>query len=173
MVELLMKRRSIRTYKKTKIEEGKIQELVKAALLSPSAKNICPWEFIVATNEELLVKLSKAKAAGSSFLKDAPLGIIVLADSSQSDVWIEDAAIAATIIHLTAEAMGLGSCWIQIRERKNNDTITAEEYVRDLLELPANIRVEAIISVGYADEEKAPHKEEELKYNKVYMNSYK
>lgn len=173
MVEMLMKRRSIRAYKNTKIEEGKVQELIKAALLSPSAKNICPWEFIVATDEELLEKLSKAKAAGSGFLKGAPLGIIVLADSSQSDVWIEDAAIASTIIHLTAESMGLGSCWIQIRERKHNDTITAEEYVRDLLKLPANIRVEAIISIGYADEEKAPHKEEELKYNKVYMNSYK
>lgn len=173
MLDLLKKRRSIRVYQNKKIEESKVRELIQAALLSPSAKNITPWEFIVVTEEELLEKLSLAKAAGSGFLKNAPLGIVVLGDSSESDVWVEDTAIASTIIQLTAENIGLGSCWIQIRERKHNEEVTAEEYVKSIFKLPGNKRVEAIISIGYPDEEKAPHSEAELKYNKVHMNQYK
>ncbi len=172
MLDMLMKRRSIRLYQEKKVEEEKIQQLIKAALLSPSAKNIQPWEFLVVKDEGLLEQLSKSKNAGSSFLKNAPLGIMVIGDSSMTDVWIEDTAIASTVILLTAEAMGLGACWVQIRERKHNDEVTAEEYIKKLLNLPENKRVEAIISIGYPAEEKAPHKDEDLKYDRVYFDKY-
>lgn len=173
MLDLLRKRRSIRAYQKKKVEESKIEALVKAALLSPTAKNIRPWEFIVVTDELLLEKLSKAKVTGGSFLKDAPLGIIVIGDSSESNVWIEDTAIASTIIHLMAESLDLGSCWIQIRERQHNEEVSSEEFVKNLFELPEDKRVEAIISIGYPAEEKAAYKDEDLRYDKVYINKYK
>ena len=50
-----------------------------------------------------------------------------------SDVWIEDCSIAAIIVHLAAESLGLGSCWIQVRNRQHNAETTSEDYVRDVL----------------------------------------
>src|SRR5690606_35037540 len=106
------------------------------------------------------------------FLEDAPLGIVVLAHENESDVWVEDASIASIIMQLEAQALGLGSCWIQIRNRMYDDTKTSEKYIRDVLSIPDGIRVESIISIGYPDEEKSPHSEDELDYDKIYINRY-
>ena len=114
MLNLLYKRRSIRKYKTTKLDSGTVQLLIKAALLSPSSRGFQPWQFVVVDDIEVLSLLASSKK-GAGFLKDAALGIVILADPTKSDVWVEDASIAATILHLTAESLGLGSCWIQIR----------------------------------------------------------
>lgn len=172
MLEILKKRRSIRAYEDIKLTEEQVQLLVKAALWSPTSKNLHAWDFIVVDNPELLEALSQAKSHGGSFLKGAGLGIVVLGDSAVTDVWVEDASIAAAIIQLTAESMGLGSCWVQIRERQNKEGKAAGEVVQELLEIPANKQVVAIISLGYGKESKRPHSEEELKYEKVHSNQY-
>ena len=172
MLELLKKRRSIRKYKNTDIEEEKINKLVKSALLSPSSRNIQPCEFIVVTDRNILEKLSRAKEHGSSFLKGAPLGMVVLADSGSSDAWIEDSSISSIILQLTAESIGLASCWIQIRGRRHDNGKTAEQYVRSILNIPETREVESIIAIGYGDEVKRPHRDEELNYNKVFNNKY-
>ncbi len=172
MLDLLKKRRSIRKYKDREVEEEKVDSIVKAALLSPSSRGICPWEFIVVRDKALLKELSKCKEHSSNFLKDAPLGIVVLADSEKSDVWIEDASIASIIIQIEAEALGLGSCWIQIRNRMHDKDKTAEEYIRELLSIPNNMCVESIISLGYPDEDKAPHSLDDLHYDKVHSDRY-
>ena len=69
------------------------------------------------------------RASGADFLKDAPLAIVVLADPLASDVWIEDASIASILIQLQAEDLGLGSCWIQVRERYTATGMPADEYI--------------------------------------------
>ena len=107
MLELLRKRRSIRKYQNKEVEKDKIEQLIKAALLSPSSRNICPWEFIVVNEKEKLIKLSQTKEHGSVFLKDASCAIVVLGDSAKSDVWIEDASIASIFTHLMAESLSL------------------------------------------------------------------
>lgn len=171
MLELLMKRRTIRKYKTDKVPNQMQNDLIKAALLSPSSRKANPWEFVLVNDEFYLEQLSSAKK-GAAFLKSAPLGIVVLADESKSDVWIEDTSIALIIIQLAAEAMGLGSCWIQIRDRMYNETQTSEDYIRGVLDIPENYRVEAIISIGFPDEEKAPHSEEDLQFEKVHLNKF-
>ncbi|AKL95855.1 nitroreductase [Clostridium aceticum] len=173
MLDLLKKRRSIRKFKKTKVEKEKIDALVKAALLSPSSRSIRPWEFIVVTEEMLIGDLSKSKEHGSSFLKDAPLAIVVLGDESKSDVWVEDTSIASVLIQMMAESMDLGSCWIQIRGRKHNAETTAEAYIKKVLDIPEEIKIESIIAIGYPDEEKPSYVEEDLPYEKVFFNIYK
>jgi len=172
MLDLLKRRRSIRKFKPTPINPEKIERLVKAALLAPSSRNRCPWEFIVVDARVLLDKLSMAREHGSAFLKGAPLCIVVLGDEKLSDVWIEDTSIAAVFIQLMAEAIGLGSCWIQVRNRMHNADTTAEEYMRKTLNIPSNKRVESIIALGYPDECKAPHREEELGMEKIHRNGY-
>lgn len=172
MLELLKKRRSIRKYQAKPLSRQEIEKLIKAALMSPSSRGLKPWEFVIVTNPDMLQQLSLSKTHGSSFLKSAALGIVVLADPNKCDVWIEDASIASVILHLTAESMNLGSCWIQIRKRLHDDNQTAEEYVRRLLNIPDYYCVESIIAIGYPAESKPPVNDADLSLAKVHDDTF-
>jgi nitroreductase len=172
MIEHLRTRRSIRKYTPAPLEGNAIAVLVEALLRSPTSRNIKPWEFILVDDPELLFKLSKAREHGSHHLQGAPLGIIVCADSTRSDVWVEDCSIAAILVQMTAQALGLGSCWIQVRNRDHTDTMSAEQYVQDLVGLPRHIKVECMVSIGHPNETKKPVPDSELDYNKVKRNYY-
>ncbi len=169
---LIQKRRSIRRFQEKSVGDEKIEVLIEAALRSPSSRGYNPWEFVVVTERDLLEKLSNAKIHGSEFLKNVPLGIVVCGDPDKCDVWVEDCSIASTFIFLASESLGLGSCWIQIRERMHSETLTSEAYVSDVLNIPPKLKVESIIAVGYPAETKPPHKKEELQYEKVFLNQY-
>jgi len=171
-IELLKKRRSIRQFKDKPVEKEKIDLLIEAALRSPSSRSLNPWEFIVITDKSTLYELSCSKPHGASFLKNAALGIAIIADPEKCDVWIEDSSIASTYIQLAVESIGLKSCWIQIRKRFYKDDITAEKRAVQILDIPENYRVESIIAIGYPDETKQGHKKESLLYDKVHYEKY-
>lgn len=170
LIELLKKRRSIRQFQDKPVEKEKIDTLVEAMLRSPSSRSLNPWEFVVVTDPGLLGALAKSKLHGSSFVKNAPLAVVVCADPGKSDVWIEDCSIAALILHLEAADLGLGSCWVQIRMRKHGEGVSSENYVKQLLGLRDEMVVEAIVAIGYGNEEKAGHPDSSLLFEKV---SYK
>ena len=172
VMSVIRKRRSIRKFKPNPIEPEKVDMLVEAALLAPSCRGLQPWEFVVVTDKGLLEKLSRAKPHGSAFLENAPLAVVVCADPDKSDVWIEDCSIAAIFVQLTAESLGLGSCWIQIRERMHDDASSSEGYIAELLRIPKTFKVEAVIAIGYPAETKPPHKREELPFDRVYLDLY-
>ena len=94
------------------------------------------------------------------------------ADPERSDVWVEDASIAAIILHLAAADLGLGSCWIQIRKRPHESGTSAGEHIAGLLKLPENLEVESIVAIGYAAEEKKGHAEESLQREKLSFETY-
>ncbi|HEX2964458.1 MAG TPA: nitroreductase family protein [Syntrophorhabdaceae bacterium] len=172
MLELLRTRCSIRKYE-TKPIQSETQNILKEAVLrSPSGRGINPWKFIFVDDKDLLQKLAKSKEHGSSFLKGAALGIVVCGDESKTDVWIEDCSIASIIIQLTAHSLGLGTCWIQIRNRFYDKSKTSEEYVRELLGIPREMRVESIISIGYPAETRRPVSTQDLTYKKIKCNRY-
>ena len=171
-LSLAQNRRSIRKYQHKPIESEKIDSLVEAVLRAPTSMGKNSWEFVVVTDPGLLQRLSGAKPHGATFLKNAALGIVVCGNPQISDVWIEDTSIASIFIHLAAASLDLGSCWIQIRERKHNDTQTAEAYIAEILNLPAHIKVESIIAIGYPDEHKSAHPGESLPFDKVSLNNY-
>jgi Nitroreductase len=172
MLDLLRKRRSIRKYQVQSLSRQEIEDLIKAALLSPSSRALRPWEFIIVTDPEMLLQLSRSKASGSTFLKGAAVGIVVLADPGKCDVWIEDASIAAAILHLTAASMNLGSCWIQIRQRFHDDSQPAQDYIKKLLNIPDRYQVESIIAAGYPAENKSPVKDSNLLLGKVHDETF-
>ncbi|SFI16434.1 Nitroreductase [Tindallia magadiensis] len=172
MLERLKERRSIRKYAERPIEKEKVENLLKAALLAPSSKKSQPWEFIVIDDKEILSELSRSKEKGAGFVKDAPMAILVMADPEKSDVWVEDTSIASTLIQLQAHSMGLGSCWVQVRNRKCNEEVTAEKFIKNLLSIPDKICVEALITVGYPDESKRSYEEDDLNWNIVFSNQY-
>jgi nitroreductase len=169
---LIEKRRSIRRYEEREIEKEKVDALIEAALRAPSSMGTNPWRFIIVTEKAMLKKLSFSKEHGSSFLAGAALAIVVCADPKESTVWIEDASIAAIFIQLQAEDLGLGSCWIQIRERNHSKEKTSERYIAELLGIPDSLKVEAIIALGYPAEKKRPHPRESLQYQKAYLGLY-
>ncbi len=172
MLDLLKKRRSVRRYKPIPLKPEEIERLVTAALLSPSSRGLQPWEFILVTDPGMLEKLSVSKPNSAIFLKSAALGVVIVADPGISDVWVEDTSIAATLVHLAAAAMDLGSCWIQIRGREHSPGEKSGDYIKGLLGIPSQYEVEAIIAVGYPDENKAPRNERDLPYQKAHRERF-
>ncbi len=170
MLELLKKRKSARKYLERKISKNIINMLLEAAMLSPSSRDIKPWEFVVIDNEETIKHLSLAKEHGSSFLKDAPLVIAVIADKTASDVWIEDCSIASIIFQLEAESLGLGSCWVQIRSRETKKHENSEEFVKKVLKIPQQYGVESLIGIGYSSENNGNIKS--ISWEKCNYNSF-
>jgi nitroreductase len=171
-LSLIQKRRSIRKFKPQPVEPDKVERLVEAALRAPSSMGSNPWEFVVVTDQAVLEKLSKAKPYGAAFLQNAPLGIVVCANPEKSGVWVEDASIAAIFIQLAAESLGLGNCWIQLRERMHDEEKTSEAYVSELLQIPEGMKVQCIIAIGYPDESKPPHRKENLEVHKIHVGLY-
>lgn len=167
MINLLRERRSIRKFTEKIVEKEKINLLKKAALLAPSSRNLRPVSFVFTENKEIIEKLSEAKSHGSSFLKGAPLAVVVLGDETKSDVWIEDASIASIIIQLQAEDLGLKSCWIQIRLRAKDDQLSSEKYIKELLDLPESTKVLSIIALGYPDETKTGYSDQDLDFSVI------
>lgn len=172
MIDLLRTRRSIRKYENKTIDKESLEILRESLLRCPSSRGINPWVFIFVDEAKLLSELANVKKHGSSFLKDAALGIVVCGDETKSDVWVEDCSIASIIVQLTAHSLGLGSCWIQIRNRPHSHDTTAEDYVRKLLGIPVNLRVESVISIGYPAEIKKPIPHERLEFEKIHYNQY-
>ena len=76
------------------------------------------------------------------------------------------------MIQLQAEDMGLGSCWIQVRERFGADGVPANEYVHNVLDIPLQLQVLSIIAVGHKGMERKPFDEAHLQWEKVHINKY-
>ena len=171
-LEQITQRRSIRKFQDRAIEPEKINHLIEAALRSPSSRSICPWQFIVVDQRKILDKLATAKPHGGAFLKNAPLAILVCADTTASDVWVEDTSIASIFIQLAAQELGLGSCWVQIRKREHNAREDASTHIKNLMNIPDPIEVEAIMAIGYPGEAKPGHPQKDLPTGKVFFNGY-
>jgi len=88
MLELLYQRRSIRRFKDIPVEQEKVEQLIKGGLLAPSSRSLDSQSFIIVDDKELLQSLSTSREYGSSFLRNAPLAIVVVGDNV-SDVWVE------------------------------------------------------------------------------------
>ena len=172
MIELLRTRRSIRKYADKAVTSAQSALLQEALLRSPSSRDNTPWEFIFVENRETLRTLSRCKPSGAEFLKSAPLAIAVCGDERKSDVWVENCSIACIVVQLAAHSLGLGSCWIQIRNREHDATKSAEHFIQELLAIPGYLRVEALISVGWPAEEKEARPRETLDYGKIKFETY-
>jgi len=172
MLKIFYNRRSTRKFSERKVEEEKIKKLLTAALLAPSSKGSRPWEFIIVDDPSLLSILATSKPHGASLLKHAPLAIVIAGDKTKSDVWVEDCSIASIFVQLEAEALGLGSCWVQINRRYYNDDITSNEYIHEHLNIPERLEVLSVVGVGYKAVERPPLSDCDIEWDKVSINRY-
>ena len=166
-LELCRHRRSIRKYTSTPVEPEKIDYLLRCALMAPSSKRTNPWEFIVVRDEAKLRAMSGCRTYGSQMFNTAMAGIVVVLDTSLSDTWMADGAIAAEHILLAAEEQGLGACWCQVYNREG-----AEELIKGLCGIPEDRTVLCVISLGYKDEERQDYDLAKLKYEKIHYETY-
>lgn len=170
--DLIRNRRSMRKFTDEELTQDQVLTLLKAALMAPSSKRSNCWQFIVVDDKDTLEKLSFCKESGAAFVKDAALAIVVTADPLASDVWIEDASIASIMIQLQAEDLGLGSCWVQVRERFTANGTPANEYIHELLDLPLQLQVLSVIAIGHKGMERKPFDESHLQWERyISINS--
>jgi nitroreductase len=146
--EAIRKRRSIRKYLARKVENDKIERILEAGRLAPSARNLQEWKFVVVRDDGRRRRLAEA-AKGQTFVGEAP--VVIAACATVTDYVMTcgqltypiDLAIAVEHMVLQAEAEGLGTCWIGA---------FYEEEVKKVLNIPPEVRVVALLPLGYPDE---------------------
>lgn len=170
--DLIKNRRSMRKFTDEELTQEEVVTLMKAALMAPTSKRSNAWQFIVVDDKEILEELSHCKEQSSQFIADAALAVVVVADPLASDVWIEDASIASIYLQLQAEDLGLGSCWVQVRERYTASGMSSDEFVHGVLDLPLQLQVLSVVAIGHKGMERKPFDESHLQWEKIHLNKY-
>jgi len=170
LTDIIEKRRSIRDFRDIPIPNEILEKILNYALLAPSGRNAKPVDLIVLKDKETITKVMNARTNNFGFLKTAPVCIVVTADE-ESSTWCADASIVASYIQLLAVNYSLGSCWGQVHGRYFNDK-SVEEEIKRILSIPENFRVLSIVSLGYANEEKAPHTLNEVNKSKIHYDHW-
>lgn len=147
--ETIRKRRSIRKFEKCEIEEEKLQKILEAANISPSAGNLQGYEIIV-VKEKMRKEALKEAARGQGFISEAPVVLVFCANGPRSSAKyeqrgeklysIQDATIACSYAQLAATDLGLGSVWVGAFDNKLAD---------DIVKAPEGVRSVAILPLGY------------------------
>ncbi len=172
LLQDLQNRHSVRHYTGEHIPDEKLIQVLQAGLLSASSRGICPWELIVVKEKAVLSKMANCRVGSARMLAKAEAAIVVIADSTASDVWIEDCSIVMSNMHLMADSLGLGSCWIQGRLRTTPQSQTTEDYLRELLHYPENFRLEAILSLGMPAKHTPKTELSELDMGKIHWGNF-
>ena len=115
--ELIAKRRSVRKFTDREVPREVVDRILAEALSAPSARNTRTTRFLVVDDPVLVARMAEMRDYGSAFLKGAPLAVLVLGDTSASDLWRENAAISATVLQLACVDEGLASCWVHVNGR--------------------------------------------------------
>ena len=168
----MLQRHSIRRYKDQPVSADDVKTILEAALLSPSSKSARSWQFVVVEDKDMLTRLADCKQFGTKPVSTAAFAVVVTVDPAKSDVYVEDATVAAIFMHLQAADLGLGSCWIQVRGRFAADGESSETVVRELLDIPEEMAVECIVTFGYIDEQRRPVDPEKLLWEKVHIGRW-
>lgn len=176
LLKLIISRQSDRKYSGRQIEKDKLDRIIEAGRMSPSACNAQPWKFIVVNEPELVSKVAEAASAKligmNTFVAQAPVIIVIVREKANmsskvgatiknKDYSLFDIGIATENICLQAEAEGIGSCIIGWFD---------EKQIRKLLDVPGSKRVELLITLGYSLSDKREKRrkppEEVVSFNK-------
>jgi nitroreductase len=175
-LDLINSRQSDRKYSDKPVEKEKLERIIEAGRMAPSACNAQPWKFIVVTDPELVLKIADAASAKligmNSFVAQAPAIMVIVREKpnmsskvgatiKNKDYSLIDIGIATENICLQAKAEQLGSCIIGWFD---------ERQIKKLLKIPKSKRVELIITLGYSlseqREKKRKPSEEIVSYNR-------
>jgi nitroreductase len=145
VLDAIKTRKSVRAYLDKPVEDEKLDTILKAARLAPSAANLQEWRFVVVRDSDKRKKLVEA-AKGQTFVGEAPIVLVACAETDNHVMtcgqlcYPIDVAIALDHITLTAVELGLGTCWIGKFEEKK---------VKEILDIPEEIHVVELMPLGY------------------------
>ena len=171
LFELARRRRSCRKYTGETIPDAVVDEILKIALLAPSSWGGHPIEFVVVRDKDMIKKIARCKRMGAPPLLQADVAIVVMANTSGLELWIEDAAVASTYILLAAEQFNVGACWIHIRDRAGQ-RFTADAEIRQLLGVPDNFSVLNVVALGGKAEHKSARTENDLPFQNIHREKF-
>ncbi|MCQ2492606.1 MAG: nitroreductase family protein [Lachnospiraceae bacterium] len=172
LLNIMEHRRSIRKYSGEAVSEEYLQMILQAGLLGPTGHNARACEFVLVKEKAMLETLSKCRPAGPGMLAGADAAIVVLTDGDKQDVWAEDGSIAMSFMHLMADSLGVGSCWVQVHKRIAPDGRTAEEYIKEQLAIPDHYKITAMLSLGMPAENPAPKMAADVDMSKVHYEKF-
>lgn len=149
MLKEIETRRSIRRFTQSPLTDSQLEQLLRAAMQAPSARNQQPWEFVVVKNRETFEKIVALHPYASP-LMTAAAGIVICGDTRRElspGYWVQDCSAATQNLLLEAVHMGLGAVWLGIYPR--DDRV---EGLAKLLKLPEHVLPLAVVAVGHPDE---------------------
>ena len=168
LVDIIKKRRSIRSFQDKNVSDEDLYTLLEAAMLAPSAGNEQPWHFIIIDDQKIINKIPNIHPY-SKMITQVNKAILVCADLNQTKYegfWIQDCAAATQNILLKAVDLDLATVWLGI--------YPDEERVakfKNLFKLPADIIPFSLIPVGYpANEKRTPDR---FNKNRIHRNKWK
>ncbi len=158
-VQAIRRRRSIRRYTSDPVPKADLETIVDAGRLAATGSNRQPWEFIVVTDRATIEQFTVSGA----WIKMAAAVIVLVMDPA-SRWWIEDGAAAIENMLLAGTALGYGTCWVE------GDALPREAQFRDLLGVPDDKRIMALIPVGVPAE--APQVEKKSLLDLLHWEKY-
>lgn len=167
LMEAILNRRSIRQYEKKKIEQEKIDTILKAAMYAPSAMNYQSWEFVVIDNPDLFTRIHSI-ITHAEMLKGAALAILVCGDKNKEkyvEYNVQNCSAATQNLLLAAHSEGIGAVWVAVYP---NEEVTAG--IKKLFNLPENIIPFTLVAMGYPAE--AKETEERFFREKIHLNTW-
>lgn len=168
--DVVTARRSIRAYTDDPVSDEQVRKLLEAAFFSPSGNAVYPWHFIVIRDAATRAALGRL-TEWSDFAAQAPVVIAVAAEAKETSLWIEDASIAAAHLLLGATALGLGGCWIQVRDETWEEK-PCEPEARRILGVPESIRILCLIAFGAPAEHPPAHGSADYREQRVHFDRW-
>ena len=169
-IDNIMTRTSIRAYEPKKVEEVKVEQMLRAAMAAPTAINKQPWDFVVVDDPEILKELADS-LPNARMVAGAPLAIVVCGNMQKAiegegrDNWIVDASAATENLLLAAHSLGLGAVWTGVYPSEHRMAV-----VSGVLGLPSYVKPLSLVPVGYPAE--APQPKDKWKPENVHSNGW-
>jgi nitroreductase len=149
VLEAIETRREITAFRPDPIPGGVMERLKRALYLAPAGNNLPSREFIVVTDRATLDGLAETTPY-MAWLRQAAAGVAIVANPKVSKYWLQDASIAGAFLWLAATADGLGAAWGAVYHSEDaGESARRETHVRNLLGVPDEYRVVAVIGLGY------------------------
>ena len=165
VVDNILNRKSVRTYSDKKIEQDKIDTILKCAMAAPSAMNKQPWELLVVTDKKILEQVSSI-VPNASYCRTCQLAIIVCGNKSVSEnFWIQDCCAVTENILLTVESLKLGAVWCAVFP---NDAKVKQ--IQELFKLPEDVIPLNVIPMGYPLVKENP--KDKYSSKKIHLNKW-
>ncbi len=166
-METIFKRRSVRTYSDKKVEDEKIDKILRAAMQAPSGANQQPWEFLVLNSKESL-DILKNYLPTAKMVQEASVIIVFLEKTDVRVPYFTHQDMGACVQNALLEAayLELGSCWIGVQKGER------EDFLRESFNIPNGVNPFAIVTIGYPAIKEANCFVDRFLEEKIHFNNY-